>query len=450
MIVVAGRDRPFAAAGIVLALVGCATAAKFEGPLKIGENGRHLAYADGRPFYYVADTPWQLLASLELAEAREYIDIRARQGFSALQLVATPWSFDDTAAGWDFEGEHGQSRVNAYGEVPFFDADGRPPERTKDVRFDRPNDAYWRHVDAVLHYLASKDMAAYFIPLWASNFSRHFSAEAHYAIGRTLGERYRRQANLVWALGGDEAHVSTRKYRYLLKGLQDVRVTQLVTMHPRSGRSSAAHLEAELDFHSVQAKGTVGDMVRLVEADYRRRPVKPTFLTETWYEHDKNGGVFGIHRIGTTPAFRAHYWAARLHGGFGEGYGAWTNWLNLSRWREDIQRPGARAIATHMRHILETVDWHNLTPDDDHLAVQGDARVHAARSEASRTAVAYFESPAAARLNLEWFGGNARLVWYDPATGETVAAQTVRDGAGIHAPGLKDAVLVVTGRTSLR
>jgi len=420
-----------------------ASAAAFDGPLVVGANGRTLAFADGTPFYYVADTPWQLLASLPIEEAQEYIDIRRRQGFTALQLVATPWSFDDRAARWDFEGEKGQARTNAYGEAPFFAADGAPPERTSDVSFKHPNQRYWQHVDAVLGLLAERNMAAYFIPLWASNFAASFAAEAHYAIGRTLGERYRTQSNLIWALGGDEAQVSVAKYRALYRGLRDAGITQLVTMHPRSGRSSSDHLDDELDFHSVQDRGSVADMLRRIDADYARQPAKPTFLCETWYEHDKDGGVFRIHKTGTTAAFRAHYWAARLHGGFGEGYGGWTNWLNLAHWRRDIERPGAVAIATHMRNILNALDWHNLAPDEDHAVLAPQPRIHVARSAASKTLVAYFEAPTETTLHPSWFGGRAELVWYDPANGAVLHRQTVAGSTPVRSPGGADAVLVV-------
>ncbi|MCY3839937.1 MAG: DUF4038 domain-containing protein [Gammaproteobacteria bacterium] len=88
---------------LVLACVSCAGSVAFDGPLKVSANGRYLTHQSGEPFYYVADTPWQLLASLGIDETREYIDIRAAQGFTALQLVATPWSFDDTAAHWGSE-----------------------------------------------------------------------------------------------------------------------------------------------------------------------------------------------------------------------------------------------------------------------------------------------------------------------------------------------------------
>ena len=441
--------RPLRTACLVAALAVQTASAAFDGPLEVSPNGRYLVQADGSPFYYVADTPWQLLASLDLADTREYIDIRAAQGFTALQLVATPWSFDDRAANWDFEGERGQARVNANGDVPFLDADGRAPEQAQDVRFDSPNDAYWRHVDAVLDYLADKGMAAYFIPLWASNFSGDYSADDHYAIGHALGGRYRSQRNLIWVLGGDEARVSVDKYRALLGGLRAAEITQLVTMHPRSGRSSADHMGPELDFNSVQDRGSTADMLVHVRADYRRAPVKPTFLTETWYEHDKNGGVFRIHKIGETPAFRAHYWAARLAGGFGEGYGAWTIWLNLGTWRSDIQRTGATAIATHMRNILETVDWHNLVPDDGRTVLacaEADAcPVHVARSAASNAAVAYFEAPASVRIASGWVGGGFELTWYDPATGDR-AEGSEPEANVVVSPLTGDSVLVMRPR----
>lgn len=438
-----GRIRGLAVAWL-LALGGGLTtsAAAFDGPLGVSANGRNLAFADGAPFYYVADTPWQLLASLPLDEAREYIDIRHRQGFTALQLVTTPWSFDDRAAHWDFEGETGQARTNAYGEAPFFAADGTPPQGTGDVSFNQPNERYWRHVDAVLDLLVERNMAAYFIPLWASNFAASFSADAHYAIGRTLGQRYRTQSNVIWALGGDEAQVSVAKYRALYRGLRDAGITQLVTMHPRSGRSSSDHLDDELDFHSVQDRGTVANMLLRIDADYARQPPKPTFLCETWYEHEKDGGVFRIHKTGTTAAFRAHYWAARLHGGFGEGYGGWTNWLNLQHWRRDIARPGAVAIATHMRNILASIDWHNLVPDAERAALAEHPRVHVARSDHSKTAVAYFEAPTDATLHPSWFGGTAKLIWYNPADGAVLHRETVTEGTPVRSPGDADAVLV--------
>ena len=392
------------------------------GPLAVSQSGRYLTYADGSPFYYVADTPWQLLASLSLEEAKTYINYRTEQGFTALQLVATPWSFDDTAAHWNFDGEIGQSRINAYGFNPFAFAPNATPG-TESVRFDRPVEEYWAHVDRILDYMAQQGMAAYFIPLWASNFSRDVTVEDHRKFGQFIGNRFKKQANIIWVLGGDEAEVSLAGYQAMANGIRAAGARQLMTMHPRSGRSSSNHLsagpDAILDFHSIQAKDTTQTMTALIARDYALTPAVPTFLCETWYEHDQVGGVFGIHQIGSTPTFRAHYWAARLHGGFGEGYGAWTLWLNLQNWQSDINRTGALAIASYMRSILEKTDWYNLAPTPTN--VDG---LHLATSPISGTNVGYLEKPRTIPNDVPQ---EFHITWFDPATGEVVSTMVAEN-----------------------
>ena len=431
---------------VVCLLFGCtvmsADGQEFDGPLRVDASGRYLETASGEPFYYVADTPWQLLASLDLDATREFIEIRRGQGFTALQLVATPWSFDDTAANWDFEGEVGQARVNAAGDAPFaFRADHH--HGTQNVDFERPVETYWRHVDAVLDLMADAGMLAYLIPLWASNFSADVTVDDHYVIGRFVGARYRDRNNVIWALGGDERDVDVAKYRAMAQGLHESHITQLVTMHPRSGRSSSDHLSVELDFHSIQARGGVAEMLAFVRDDYADVVVKPTFLCETWYEHDREGGVFGIHRIGGSPAFREHYWAARLAGGFGEGYGAWTIWLNLSTWHQDIHRPGAIEIAGAMRSILATIAWYELTPGSTIVAAS--AGIHRASTNSGVT-IAYLER-GHQTLEIASLGRGYTMTIFDPATGSVVATRELGASAKsrswpIDAPN-EDAVVIL-------
>jgi len=425
-------------------------AAEFGGPLKVSDTARYLTYDDGTPFYYVADTPWTLLSALPLTDAMAYIDIRAGQGFTALQVISTPWSFDDTADKWDFNGQNGKARRNAEGHVPFFSATGSEPATTAQVSFSHPNERYWQHVDAVLDYMARKGLAAYFIPLWASNFSVRFTDSDHYRFGKFIGGRYRDQQNLLWVLGGDEENVSLSKYRAMLRGLRGADVTQLISMHPRSLRSSSHHMATELDFNSIQIRDSVPAMLSLIDHDYNAEVVKPTFLCETWYEDTANGGLWNLHKKGGSAAFRAHYWAARLSGGFGEGYGAWAMWLNQLSWTDDIQLPGAVEIATHMQKILQTVDWHNLLPND---AIFGDSpRVHTAFSSTSKSAVSYFEIHTTQSLNTRVFGGAVDLTWYDPRSGAvtktaTIASNISGNDVPITTPNPQDSVLVITAVT---
>ncbi len=430
---------------VVVSGLNAQAATGFRGPLKVGNTGRYLTYADGTPFYYVADTPWTLLSALTLADAKEYIDIRTGQGFTGLQMISTPWSFDNGADNWNFNGERGKGRNNANGDVPFFTTSGTEPADNGEVSFAHPNEAYWQHVDAVLNYMEQKGLVAYLIPLWASNFSSHFTKADHYTLGKFIGTRYREQKNVLWVLGGDERNVSLNKYQEMLRGLKDAGVTQLISMHPRSGRSSSDHMPTELDFSSVQIRNSVANMVALIEEDYNAGNVKPTFLCETWYEDSVDGGLWSLHKKGGSAAFRAHYWAARLHGGFGEGYGAWVIWLNQFSWREDINRAGAVEIATHMQNILKTVDWHNLAPDDAHAVLSNHSRVHTAFSSESKSAVTYFEANATVTLRPSVFGGAVKLTWYDPKTGAVKKTETIEgNDVSITTPNSADSVLVMT------
>ncbi len=56
--------------------------------LKVSANRRFLTTADGSPFFYLGDTAWELFHRLTLAEATEYLQTRAGQGFNVLHAVA--------------------------------------------------------------------------------------------------------------------------------------------------------------------------------------------------------------------------------------------------------------------------------------------------------------------------------------------------------------------------
>ena len=74
--------------------------------LSVSSNHRYLVDEQGRPFFYLADTAWELFHRLTREEADMYLDDRARKGFTAIQAVAI--------AELD-----GISTPNAYGHLPF-------------------------------------------------------------------------------------------------------------------------------------------------------------------------------------------------------------------------------------------------------------------------------------------------------------------------------------------
>lgn len=94
--------------------------------LQVTPNRRFLQYEDGTPFFYLGDTAWELFHRLTLAEADRYLTNRAAKGFTVIQAVAL--------AELD-----GLNTPNANGDLPLYDEDPT-----------RPNEAYFRHVDAIV------------------------------------------------------------------------------------------------------------------------------------------------------------------------------------------------------------------------------------------------------------------------------------------------------------
>ena len=89
--------------------------------LKVSENRRFLVYEDGRPFFYLGDTAWELFHRLNREEADRYLQDRARKGFTVIQAVAL--------AELD-----GLDDPNPYGHLPLLDNDPAPAGRRRRAR----------------------------------------------------------------------------------------------------------------------------------------------------------------------------------------------------------------------------------------------------------------------------------------------------------------------------
>src|SRR5262245_63924585 len=95
--------------------------------LKITENRRYLQYENGKPFFYLGDTAWELFHRLNREEATQYLTNRAQKGFTVIQAVIL------VQLG-------GLTVPNPYGDLPLID--GNPA---------KPNESYFRHVDFIVN-----------------------------------------------------------------------------------------------------------------------------------------------------------------------------------------------------------------------------------------------------------------------------------------------------------
>ena len=155
--------------------------------LKVSDEQRFLVTADGRPFFWLGDTAWELFHRLNREEAERYLKNRAAQRFTVIQAVALA----------EFDGLHDAERV-------------RPHAARATTIPTQPNEAYFAHVDWIV---AKRERARALRRLAADvgrqveqasgaparRSSRPQNAEQY---GEWLGRRYK-DAGIIWILGGD-------------------------------------------------------------------------------------------------------------------------------------------------------------------------------------------------------------------------------------------------------
>ncbi len=173
-----------------LALSLCLTQAALPS-LKVSENKRFLVTADGKPFFYLGDTTWELFHRLNREEAIKFLDNRAAKKFNVLQSVAIA----------ELEGH---ADPNPYGHLPFVDLDVTKPAEKDGLRND-----YWDHVDFIVAEANKRGIYIGFLPTWGrfwhdtdNDRKPLFNASNAEVYGEWLGKRYK-DAGLIWILGGD-------------------------------------------------------------------------------------------------------------------------------------------------------------------------------------------------------------------------------------------------------
>jgi len=393
--------------------------------LQVHEGGRYLVTAEGQPFFWLADTAWELFHRLDRDEADAYLRKRAEQGFNVIQAVALA----------EFAG---LVEPNRYGHLPLENNDPT-----------KPVDAYFEHVDWVVDRAAELGMYTGFLPTWGDKWNKKwgqgpeiFTPDNARVYGEWLGKRYRDKP-IVWILGGDRPPESDEHFaitRAMAEGITagDGGV-HLKTFHPSGGRGSAQYFHDEpwLDFNMRQSgHGDPNcDNGAQIAGDYARTPAKPCVDGEPRYEdHPINWkpelGWFDEHDV------RKAAYAAVFAGACGHTYGCHDIWQFLSErhqpvssgrtpWTKAIDFPGAWQMG-HLRRLMESLPFLTRVPDQKLLVkAEGDGcnKVYATRDAEGSYAMVYLPEGQPATVNASVLGAATLTVsWFDPRSGERRAA----------------------------
>jgi hypothetical protein len=445
------------AALIALAL-SCATSVAAGKKLRVSENHRYLQYEDGRPFFYLGDTAWELFHRLDRDEATQYLTNRSKKGFTVIQATVIS----------DMDG----LRIpNPYGDLPF--VDGNP---------SKPNEAYFRHVDFIVNKAEELHLFIGMLPTWGrywASGSGIFNSRNAREYGRFLAARYKDKP-IIWILGGDRSLVNAEERAVIdamAAGLTEGDGgTHLKTYHPRGpGLSSIKLNDATwLDFNMYQSSHSARDHDNglYAEHDYALKPEKPTLDGENRYEtlpvafHFR--GMSGLERFDDYDVRQSAYWSI-LAGACGHTYGNNNIWqmykpapgktgqgerapsgdagrlgdpwmgreggllgANIA-WYEAMDHPGGFQMG-FVRRLFESLPFMKLVPDQRIILngpTTGGAKIRAAKSSDGSFAIIY--SPRGESFTLDKSvikAERVKEIWYDPRYGVSYLFHQT-DGWGI-------------------
>jgi hypothetical protein len=408
--------------------------------LKVSENKRFLVQEDGKPFFYLGDTAWELFHRLNREEADKYLRNRAELKFTVIQAVAL--------AEMD-----GLNDPNAYGFKALVDNDP-----TKPAIKEGPDNDYWDQVDYVVAKANSLGMYIGFLPTWGDKWNKKwgvgpeiFNEQNAEIYGEWLGKRYK-NAGIIWILGGDrpvENDTHKEIIRAMAKGLRKGDGgNHLITLHPpgANGSSTWFHEESWLDFNMRQ-NGHVAEFTGRYEKtheDYARMPIKPVLDGEPIYEDHPvsfKAKEFG-HSI-SSDTRRPLYWNL-FEGACGHTYGhhsVWQMWsadrkpVNnpLMPWTEAINQPGAVQMQ-YGRALIESRPFLTRIPDDAIIVTDrvptsvpgaGRYRFVATRDTAGTYAMVYAPVGRAFKVHMDVIkGSQVKAWWFNPRDGKAMVLGT--------------------------
>ncbi len=403
------------------------------GRIVVHPEKRYLQYEDGHPFFYLGDTAWELFHRLTKDEARMYLTDRSMKGYTVIQAVILA----------ELDG----LRVpNSNGDLPF-----------ADDQFTKPNEAYFRHVDAIINIMDSLGMVVGLLPTWGDKINKARGVgpvifdkeEKSENYGKFLGNRYKNYKNIIWILGGDRnfdgyqsvIRAMARGIAVGISGKEDYSRC-LMTLHP-TGRSSSSqlfHQEEWLDFNMQQNGHCYDvDVWERISHDYNLQPVKPVMDGEPLY--DEHPVCFDRAKHGTSMDFqtRRFFYHEVFSGAFGHTQGCHAIWQMWTPDRNPVNGPirpwyeSLPLIASYQmgygRALMESRPFFTRIPDQALiLDGQRDGLRHlsATRDRNGSYAMIYSEQGDSFAVNLQLLSGKKITAWwFDVRSGRSIKIGTM-------------------------
>ena len=396
--------------------------------LRVSENKRFLQTADGKPFFWLGDTAWELFHRLDRDEATKYLKNRSEKGFTVIQAVVLA----------ELNGLHDP---NPYGEVPLENDDPT-----------KPREAYFQHVDFIVRKAAELGLHIGMLPTWGDKVFKDrwgtgpeiFNVENAKVYGRWIGNRYKNDKNIIWIIGGDrnpknDQHIEI--WRAMAAGIEEAvgRENALMTFHPQpngitdGGSAKWFHKDAWLDFNMFQTghcrETNLWDRMKYA---YDLQPTKPVLDGEPIYED--HPVCFNPTDLGISSAYdvRKSAWLDVFAGAFGHTYGCHDIWQMYAPhrtpvngpqrpWYVAIDLPGASQLK-FLRKLIESRPMFDRIPDQTLITDALGAGDHVQATRGNDYILVYSAQGKKFVVNTNKISGKEiNANWYNPRNGEVTS-----------------------------
>jgi hypothetical protein len=321
----------------------------------------HYLLRDGKDFFWLGDTGWELFHRLNREQADQYLKTRSRQGFTVIQAVILA----------EFDGLH---TANAYGDLPLLRDDPTTP-----------NENYFKQVDYIINKAAEEGLVIGLLPTWGDKVTKSwgvgpviFNPENARIYGNWLGNRYKNNKNIIWILGGDrnpQNETDLKIWRSMAAGIQEGvggKEKVLITYHPQPNEQGSGQyffndewLSLNM-FQNGHCRNT--PVYDKIYKAWLRAPAKPVLDGEPIYED--HPVCFNVKELGTSNAYdvRQYAYLDLFSGACGHTYGCHDIWQFYSKeheaingphvyWPEALELPGAN----QMKYVRRLMQSHSIT-----------------------------------------------------------------------------------------
>jgi hypothetical protein len=391
--------------------------------LTISDNGKRLL-KNGKPFFYLADTAWELIHRSTREEAELYLRDRADKGFTVIQTVI-------------LAERNGLRTPNSYGNLPLNNFN------PLDL-----NEKYFEHVDWIIKRANELKLVIALLPTWGDKWNQRWgdgpviftNPKIARDFGYLISTRYKNDENIIWILGGDrdpEEKIHLEIIDAMAEGLRKGdNGNHLISFHPTGDASSSKwfHKKSWLDFNMLQSGHWKlhKEVYDSINADYNLTPTKPCLNGEPQYEDILIRFSTENQRFDDYDVRESAYWSV-LAGACGHTYGnnnIWQMWLPGREaainadipWNIAMHHRGAKQMG-FLRKVFESRPFTNLIPDQKILTnyIGHDIKnIRAARDYDSSYAIIYLPTGNSTRINLQYFKVDLLSgYWFNPREGDS-------------------------------